>query len=132
MPIRIGSRRPRRPLHQEPAAVRQAREARKMTQAALAKRARVSPGYMSEIESGQRNAPPKTLGRIAAALKIDVAMLERRRPLQCPEDGCPFRFDPQENNLVPLHPVEGSEDQWCPGGLQRVHPATQPQVRAAA
>lgn len=113
MPTRSLSRRPQTPLHQNPTAVRQARSARKITQAALAKRVRISPSYLSEIETGWRNAPAETLRRIARALRIDVSLLERVRPHQCPE--CTYRFDMPENQLVPLHPGADGAD-WCPGG----------------
>lgn len=113
MPLRSLSRRPQGLLHQNPNAVRQARLARKIKQSALAKRASISPSYLSEIETGWRSAPPETLRRIARALRIDVTLLERVRPYRCSE--CDFRFDVLTDDLVPLH-TDPRGSGWCPGG----------------
>jgi len=105
-------RAPRGPLHHDPVAVRQARQARDMTQLALAEALGVSQGYMSEIERGTRGASPELLARIAEALDCPVESLTRKRPLACP--ACGYGYDPQPNRQVPLHTSPGSDD-WCDG-----------------
>ena len=51
------------------------REYRGMTQAELARQVRLSPMYISQIETGRRGGSTKALRRIAAALDIDLADL---------------------------------------------------------
>jgi transcriptional regulator with XRE-family HTH domain len=45
----------------------------------LAKEIGISAGHMSEILSGQRNAPPHLLNQIARALNCPRSVLERKR-----------------------------------------------------
>jgi transcriptional regulator with XRE-family HTH domain len=115
MLIAKDARRPRQPLNQDPLAVRQARRARGLTQADLAKQVETSVAHLSEIEGGTRNAKPELLDRIAAALDLPVQKLQRPRRMTCP--ACSQRYDPAANYLVPLHTLPESE-QWCPAGGQ--------------
>jgi transcriptional regulator with XRE-family HTH domain len=101
--------RPKRLLHHEPTAVAQARADRGLTKTALARAAGLSHVALTYLESGQTSARPETLARIAAALNCPVELLERRRPLTCE---CGYGFDPQPNNLVPVHTSRISGD-WC-------------------
>jgi transcriptional regulator with XRE-family HTH domain len=71
-------RRPRR-LTQEPAAVTYAREKAELTRVALADMVGISPQLMGEIESGWRNATPRNLRLIAAAVNCPISVLERKR-----------------------------------------------------
>lgn len=84
-----------------------------MTQVALAEAVAITQGYVSEIERGTRGASPELLTKIAEVLDCPVETLERPRPLKCPE--CGFGYDPQPNELVPLHTLPDSEE-WCEGG----------------
>ena len=52
-----------------------ARSKRKLSQAALAKRAGISVSYLSLLERGRRDPPLSTLQRIAAALVMPVEIL---------------------------------------------------------
>ena len=70
---------PNRPLNHEPEAVTYAREKAGLTQAELAKRLGVHESLVSYIESGDRNATPAMLLRLAAALNCPVVVLERKR-----------------------------------------------------
>lgn len=115
MLIAKDARRPKEPLNQDPVAVRQARHARGMTQAELAKQAGTSVPHLSEVEGGTRNAKPALLARLADALGVAVEKLERKRRLTCPS--CGHGYDPQPNYLVPLHTLPDS-DEWCPTGGQ--------------
>ena len=54
-------------------AVRVWREYRGMTLERLAKASGLSKGYLSDLERGNRAGPTRTLRKIAAALKIDLA-----------------------------------------------------------
>ncbi|MFJ1582072.1 helix-turn-helix transcriptional regulator [Streptomyces sp. NPDC088197] len=76
---------PRR-LHQEPEAVRWAREKAGLNKRALAEQVGVSEQLMGEIESGRRNATPANLTKIARALNCPLVSLERKRDNR-PEDG---------------------------------------------
>jgi XRE family transcriptional regulator, regulator of sulfur utilization len=51
------------------------REARHMTQAALAKDARLSRGYLVRLEAGQQDPTLGTLERLAKALGVPVTEL---------------------------------------------------------
>ncbi len=51
------------------------REARGLTQATVAKRARITREYVSKLESGRASPTLVTLGRIAKALRVTVAEL---------------------------------------------------------
>jgi transcriptional regulator with XRE-family HTH domain len=112
-------------LHQDPLAVAQARTARGLTQAALAAAAGISQATVAAIEVGTRSADPANLEKIAEVLDCPVEKLERRRPLSC--RACGYRFDPQPNDLVPLHIPRGA-DEWCDLGGQ---PAARLQTSAA-
>jgi transcriptional regulator with XRE-family HTH domain len=109
------SRRPKEPLHQDPVAVRQARQARGLTQAQLGDEVGISIAHVSEIEGGTRNARPELLERIAGKLDVPVKKLERKRRLVCPR--CKQGYDPQPNYRVPLHTLPDSAE-WCPAGGQ--------------
>ncbi len=69
------------PLNHEPEAVVYAREKAGLTQAEAVKAIGVikSAGYLSEIESGTRNATPKVLQAMARAYNCPVVVLERKR-----------------------------------------------------
>lgn len=69
---------PRR-LHQEPEAVRWAREKTGLTKRALAEAIGISEQLMGEIESGWRSATPANLKKIAEALNCPLVALERKR-----------------------------------------------------
>ena len=56
-------------------AIQLARSKRKLSQAALAKRAGISVSYLSLLERGRRDPPLSTLQRIAAALVMPVELL---------------------------------------------------------
>ena len=56
-------------------AIQLARSKRKLSQAALAKRAGISVSYLSLLERGRRDQPLSTLQRIAAALAMPVEIL---------------------------------------------------------
>jgi transcriptional regulator with XRE-family HTH domain len=68
-----------KPLGHEPEAVIYAREKAGLTQAELARRVGVSVALVNMIESGDRNATPAMLLRLAAALNCPVVVLERKR-----------------------------------------------------
>jgi transcriptional regulator with XRE-family HTH domain len=56
--------------------VRRKREARGMTQADLAKRARLTQGYVSKLEAGaQKNPSVTVIKRLAKALGVPVTEL---------------------------------------------------------
>lgn len=58
------------------ARVKRVREARGLTQAGLAKKARVTQGFISQLESGVRQNPGVLpVLRIAKALKISITEL---------------------------------------------------------
>lgn len=115
MLIAKDARRPKEPLNQDPVAVRQARNARGLTQTAVAEQVDISIAHLSEIEGGTRNAGPELLAAIAAALDCPVEKLQRKRRMTCP--ACGHGYDPQPNYLVPLHTLADS-DEWCPAGGQ--------------
>ena len=56
-------------------AIQLARSKRKLSQAALAKRAGISVSYLSLLERGRRDPPLSTIQRIAAALVLPVEIL---------------------------------------------------------
>ena len=60
--------------------VRDARQAKRMTQEALALEADMKRSYLSELEAGKRNPTVKALGRLAIALGIEAAELLRQAP----------------------------------------------------
>lgn len=70
---------PKAVLDHEPEAVTWARKKAGLTKTALAKRLGVSLSLISQIESGDRNATPAMLPRLAEALNCPVVVLERKR-----------------------------------------------------
>ena len=66
------------PTDHDPAAVVWARKAKRWKQAQLADAINISPALMSYIESGERNAGPELLDRMAQVLNCPVSMLERK------------------------------------------------------
>ncbi len=74
-------KRPKDPLDHEPQAVKFAREAAGLTQAALAEAIGKSFSLISEIESGSRNATPEVLRSIAVALNCPLVVLQRKREI---------------------------------------------------
>ena len=57
-------------------AIRRAREQKGLSQAALAKRAKVAQGYISDLEAGGKKNPGiDVLQRLAKALGVPVAKL---------------------------------------------------------
>jgi len=57
-------------------AVRVLREYRGLTQPELAAAARISVPYLNQIESGKRRPSAQVLAKLAAALRVDLALLE--------------------------------------------------------
>jgi transcriptional regulator with XRE-family HTH domain len=53
-------------------AIRVWREHRGLLQAELAQKAGISAAYLSQLESGKRTGTADVLGRIAAALGVDI------------------------------------------------------------
>jgi transcriptional regulator with XRE-family HTH domain len=74
----------RKPTHQDPDAVYEARDRADMTQQQLADLVGCSKSLICEIEYGTRNAGPERLKLIAKVLKVPVSTLraqsEPRRP----------------------------------------------------
>lgn len=96
------TRGPARPLNHKPTAIREAREARGMTQAELGALIGRSHNYVSQIEGGDRDARPELLQSIATALGVDYVLLERPRDrAQCTR--CDYRYEVTEDGHVPLH-----------------------------
>lgn len=60
--------------------VRMQREARGLSQEQLAFEAGMKRSYLSELERGLRNPSVRALGRLAAALNIDPAVLVSSQP----------------------------------------------------
>jgi transcriptional regulator with XRE-family HTH domain len=71
-------RAPSKPLNQDREAVREARQAAKVTQYRLAKQLGVARSLISEIEKGTRNAQPELLRRMAAIFDCPVSQIEAR------------------------------------------------------
>jgi transcriptional regulator with XRE-family HTH domain len=67
------------PLDHEPEAVEYARRKAGLSKSELARRMRVSLSLVSQIESGDRNATPAMLLKLAEALNCPVVVLERKR-----------------------------------------------------
>ena len=55
--------------------LKELRQQRGLTQAALAKKMHFSVGYMARLEQGRHDPPLSTLGKLAKALKVSVAEL---------------------------------------------------------
>lgn len=66
-------------LDHDPASLRWARKQAGQTQAWLAQQLGVSPGHMSEIESGKRNATPANIRKIAKLLGCPRAAIEAKQ-----------------------------------------------------
>ncbi|MGI5223824.1 helix-turn-helix domain-containing protein [Actinoallomurus sp. CA-142502] len=70
---------PKQPLDHEPAAVKYARDNAGLTQEQVARLCGVSRTLITEIENGTRNATPRMIGKLAAALNCPRVVLERKR-----------------------------------------------------
>lgn len=70
-----------RQLDHDPAALRWARKQAGQTQAWLAAELGISPGHMSEIESGKRNATPANIRKIAKLLGCPRSVIEAKQPV---------------------------------------------------
>lgn len=66
------------PTDHDPQAVTWARKAKRWKQSQLARALDISPALMSYIESGERNAGPELLDRLAQVLNCPTSMLERK------------------------------------------------------
>jgi XRE family aerobic/anaerobic benzoate catabolism transcriptional regulator len=67
--------------------LREAREARKLTQPALAKLAEVSQGTVGNIEAGSRQGSAVVLHKLASALRVRFEwLLEGETPMDLPTD----------------------------------------------
>ena len=70
-------------------ALRVTRERTGFSAAELAKRAGMSPGYLSDLENGNRWPNAKTIKKLAVALNCPTVVLERHdhpdRPCRCAE-----------------------------------------------
>jgi transcriptional regulator with XRE-family HTH domain len=55
--------------------LKQLRQQRELTQAALAKKMKFSVGYMARLEQGLHDPPLSTVEKLAKALKIEVGEL---------------------------------------------------------
>ena len=55
--------------------LKQLRAVRKMTQAVLADKTKLSLGYVARLEQGRHDPPLSTLEKLAKALKVTVAEL---------------------------------------------------------
>lgn len=55
--------------------LRRHRETRGWSQAEMAQRAKVSQGYIAQLEAGQKTPSLKVLQRLAKALRVPVAKL---------------------------------------------------------
>lgn len=64
-----------RPLNHDPNRLRRRRIASGLTGAKLARAARCSPGYLSQLENGLYSASPELLSRLAEALRCQSADL---------------------------------------------------------
>lgn len=70
---------PKDPLDHEPEAVAYARKQAGLTRAEVARRLGVSPGLISEIEKGTRNATPARIQQLATILNCPRVILERKQ-----------------------------------------------------
>jgi len=77
----------KRPLDHEPEAVTYARMQAGFSRTELAKRLGVSLSLISQIESGDRNATPALLRRMADELNCPKVVLERKRDRAPHENG---------------------------------------------
>jgi transcriptional regulator with XRE-family HTH domain len=78
--------RPRRvaPLDHDPDALKWARQAKGLSQAALARRLEISSSHLCEIEKGTRGPSPELLLRIATELQCPPQVLKRKQPTTWP------------------------------------------------
>ena len=60
-------------------AIRQVRRKRRISQEALAKRARLNRSYLTGVETGKRNPTLQTISRLAVALGVPIADFFRVR-----------------------------------------------------
>lgn len=67
------------PLDHDPEALQWAMKAKGWTQDELARAVQISPGYLSMIVNGKRNATPRLLIELADVLNCPVSVLERKR-----------------------------------------------------
>jgi len=74
---------PKQDLDHEPEAVTYARKKAQLSKTGLAQRLGVSLSLISQIESGDRNATPAMLLKLAEALNCPVVVLERKRHAAC-------------------------------------------------
>lgn len=78
----MGERRARprrvRQLQHDPASLVWVRTQAKITQRAVAQHLGVSPGHMSEIESGKRNLTAKNLAKVAKFLSVPPSILRAK------------------------------------------------------
>jgi len=72
---------PKTPLDHEPEAVTYARKQAGLTKTRLAEMVECSVSLISEIESGDRNATPVMITRLAKALNCPRVVLERKRAM---------------------------------------------------
>ena len=63
------------PLEQLAIRLKRLRKRRRLTQAELAKRARLSPGYIARLETGRDDPTLTTLKALAKALRVSVGDL---------------------------------------------------------
>jgi ribosome-binding protein aMBF1 (putative translation factor) len=106
---------PTKPVNQNPTAIREAREARGLTQADLAAQVGRSHTYISEIEKGDRDARRELLQSIADALGVDYDLLERpRERAQCGR--CDYRYEVRPDGRTPLH-LRGDGPSFCDSQL---------------
>lgn len=76
----------KQPLDHEPEAVEYARRKAGLSKTDLAKRLGVSLALISQIESGNSNATPAMILRLAEVLNCPVVVLERKRRVVCEDD----------------------------------------------
>lgn len=110
-------RAPSRPLNHNPTAVRQAREARSLTQRELAEQTGRRHTHISEIEGGTRDARPELLERIAAVLDVKVELLESDSPRSTCQ-ACGYRYLNQEGGRIPLHLLDSGAFCDAPSALE--------------
>lgn len=114
-----GSRKAQRavksPLTHNPAALRQARHAKGLSQRQLAQLVGCTASHVSDLEQATRDAHPRLLARIATALDCPTENLKRVRATRRCALACGYVFDPPWDGTTPMHLVGES---WCPGGRQ--------------
>lgn len=68
-----------KPLDHDPLSLSRARRRRDWSQRRLASEIGVAPSFISELESGGRNANPALIRRLARALRCSEDSIEHRR-----------------------------------------------------